>query len=97
MWPSGAAAGGVQGPVGHAGGGHQEQEEEPMEQRQGVTLETGSDAPDQSRWHSGWPLAYVSILHISKLTDEQDKMQRTPLYLAAKYNHLEVMEILLKE
>ena len=32
-----------------------------------------------------------------KLTDEQDKMQRTPLYLAAKYNHLEVLEILLKE
>ena len=32
-----------------------------------------------------------------KLTDKQDKMQRTPVYLAAKYNHLEVMEILLKE
>ena len=66
MCPPGAAAGGLQGPVGHAGGGHQEQEEEPLEQRQGVTLETGSDATDQSRWHSGGPLAFVSILNVSE-------------------------------
>ena len=33
---------------------------------------------------------------IAQIVDEQDKMQRTPLFLAAKYNHLEVVQILVR-
>ena len=32
----------------------------------------------------------------SQIVDEQDKMQRTPIYLAAKYNHLDVLQILIQ-
>ena len=40
---------------------------------------------------------FVFFLQFFQIIDEQDKMQRTPLYLAAKYNHLEVIKILIEE
>ena len=43
-----------------------------------------------------WVAPSFSSALIAQIVDEQDKMQRTPLFLAAKYNHLEVVQILVQ-
>ena len=43
-----------------------------------------------------WVAPFFSSALIAQIVDEQDKMQRTPLFLAAKYNHLEVVQILVQ-
>ena len=35
-------------------------------------------------------------MSLLQIVDEQDRTGRTPIYLAAKYNHLDVLQILIQ-
>merc|ERR1711892_149816 len=71
-----------------------------LEQEKGIFREPVKKPKSFPVWMRGnttRPLERMISKGGTKIIDEQDKMQRSPLYLAAKYNNLEVVTTLMKE